>query len=257
VPTQTIDFERRFFVQGYDCLHLIGGNEADILVNETNLPALIEGNGGNDQLVGGASIDVLFAGGGLDVLIGGSGDDYLFADVGLAFTGSQAAPTPVASPGSPFADPPGFDPADLLFGGPGLNHAAQVGLDLVSGISGMLLDGGATKDVVSWLRAQLMAFSSGNLQMLINNAFFGGNGKVGLANAGCDIEDFAVDRFPLAANARPAAPMPLFGPTVDGDAQDAEATAAAAKARLAAADDGLEPLREAIFSDLSWMSFGQ
>jgi hypothetical protein len=49
--------------------------------------------------------------------------------------------------------------------------------------------------------------------------------------------------------------MPLFGPAVGDDPQDAEAPAAAAQAGLAAADDGLEPLRQALFSDLSWMSF--
>jgi Ca2+-binding RTX toxin-like protein len=107
-----------------------------VLVNDTDVRALIAGFGGNDILVGGSNTDLLFGGAGVDALFGRGGNDYLFSDVdpvGTSYT----------------------DDGDLLNGGGGTNSAAQVGLDVIVRINGTLADGGGTKDVLTWLRARI------------------------------------------------------------------------------------------------------
>lgn len=268
IPAQVVTAPRRFVVDGYDCLHLIGGSGDDTIINETGiaaettaLPSLIEGEAGDDILFGGNGLDVLFAGSGVDVLHGRGGEDYLFADLALAFGGIAEDPVPVAVPGVPlFPDPPNLDPADRIYGGLGLNHLAQSGLDLAVGITGMLLDGGATKDVVGWLRAQIMPLNVPNLQVLLDSAFFGSTGKTGLTDAGCLIGDFAVNAFPdalsepepaenaLAASAEAAQPQPLVE-------REAAPPTGGRLAGLADLDDPSAALRDALFADLSWLGF--
>jgi hypothetical protein len=123
-------------VANVSCLHLWGGTGDDVLVNDTDMRALIAGFGGNDILVGGGDTDLLFGGAGVDALFGRAGDDYLFSDmdpIGTSYT----------------------DDGDLLNGGTGMNSAAQVGLDVIVRINGTLADGGGTKDVLTWLMARI------------------------------------------------------------------------------------------------------
>ena len=71
-------------------------------------------------------------------------------------------------------DPPGL--GDLLDGGTGRNSAFQIGgLDIVAGINGALSDGGACKNVITWLQAHIISGGnqspSENLNQLIDVAF--------------------------------------------------------------------------------------
>jgi hypothetical protein len=59
----------------------LGGDDM-IIVNTRDIPAYVQGNAGNDTLVGGAENDNLVGGGGNDLLDGGAGDDRLDATSG-------------------------------------------------------------------------------------------------------------------------------------------------------------------------------
>jgi hypothetical protein len=68
-----------------------GGSNDDILLNAANTATTLNGNGGNDvliggsntdQLNGGAGHDLLVGGGGIDILVGGDGNDILIGGGG-------------------------------------------------------------------------------------------------------------------------------------------------------------------------------
>jgi hypothetical protein len=240
--------DAQFLIQGFDglpqtfeSLQLTGSNVRDVIVNDTNLPTLIEGGAGNDTLIGGSSLDVIFSGAGAtptasgpimfnvgavdevilvpmgasaatvrngDVLIGAGGSDFLFADVDL-FIDPLFAGGPLW--GLVTLDVPGE--SDLIEGAGQLsslagtrNHAAQFGVtDVVRNITGMLIDGGAIKDVMTWLKVTPMTadltpqMTSFNLNMLIRQAFFENNldpavSKVGLTQPPFNalFEDFVI-----------------------------------------------------------------
>ncbi len=80
MTTSRQSFER----DGIRGIYLDGGSGDDVLVNDTDLPAIISGGVGDDVLVGGSSRDVLHGGPGNDVLLGehdtllgGGGDNVL------------------------------------------------------------------------------------------------------------------------------------------------------------------------------------
>jgi hypothetical protein len=108
------------------------------LDNNSSLPSAISGDAGDDILSGGDDVDVLFGGSGVDALFGRGGNDWLFPD----------------------ADPDGteFPEAGELVDGDGQttippgDSAAQLDADIVRDIE-TLADGGAIKDVLTWLRA--------------------------------------------------------------------------------------------------------
>jgi hypothetical protein len=58
------------------------GNDIIRLAPTLNIPAMLDGGDGNDQLQGGASDDILVGGGGADILIGGSGRNVLIGGTG-------------------------------------------------------------------------------------------------------------------------------------------------------------------------------
>ena len=148
-----------FEVEDVEFLWVRGFAGDDFISNDTNLPSLLEGDGlgvvgrFNDTLLGGSSVDLLFAGRGEDVLFGRGGNDYLYADTdfdgvsGGVLYMSEATDETVG---------------DYLDGGAGFNSAVQVGqLDRVVAINRTLIDGGACKDVITWLKAQIILVGSG------------------------------------------------------------------------------------------------
>ncbi len=61
----------------------IGGASTDTFVNNTNIPSVFYGQGGDDVLVGGSANDVLKGGAGNDLLVGNNGSDDLSGDAGI------------------------------------------------------------------------------------------------------------------------------------------------------------------------------
>ncbi len=154
----------------------LGGLSYDRIVNQTPVRSLLEGDAPddappynyvtdafNDLIIGGSNVDVVFSGPGSDAIFGGAGDDFLFADA--RYTGGSTGELL-------FGDAAVEFPGDSIDGGPpiGGDTAAQLGgLDSVANIGKALLDGGACKDVYTWLRAQFLFLgSAGN----INTAAF-------------------------------------------------------------------------------------
>jgi Ca2+-binding RTX toxin-like protein len=155
-----------FEINGVEFVVARGDAGFDDLINETNAAGLLEGQDGNDIHVGGSIIDVIAAGAGADYLAGQAGDDFLFADVELDS----------ASSGTLILDPPGL--GDFLDGGTGTNSGAQIGaLDRVHNITGKFVDGGACKNVLTWLLAQIIVLeldhdgTSPQVNALIADAF--------------------------------------------------------------------------------------
>ena len=151
-----------FEVADTEFLWVRGGAGNDFIMNDTpfpSVPSILEGDGlgvvgrFDDTLIGGSSVDLLFAGRGEDVMFGRDGNDFLYADTdfdgvsgGVLYL-SEAADETVG---------------DYLDGGSGVNSAVQVGsLDRVVKINGTLLDGGACKDVITWLKAQIVSLAGG------------------------------------------------------------------------------------------------
>jgi Ca2+-binding RTX toxin-like protein len=148
-------------VANVELLHLMGRAGDDVIVNDTNVPSLLEGDRiqsdppgfikiFRDVLVGGSAMDVIFGDAGADWLFGNAGNDYLFSD--------QSVPGFLVAPNSDLLqslDPPiWYADGDVLDGGPGLDSAVQFGAgDLLISIDAGLLEGGACKDAVTWLRA--------------------------------------------------------------------------------------------------------
>ena len=212
---------------------MIGSNVRDRIENNFDIPALIEGKEGNDTLLGGESVDVIFTGPGAsrtpagtpfffnyqfpangamltgDEALGRNDNDFLFADMDLVRTGDvlSAVITPDVTVG-------GVTEADLIDGAGGTqlptaqrNHGAQVGVnDVIRNMTGMLIDGGGVKDVFTWLGAQSImrlnlsadGTTSPTVNMLVDAAFRANdpaNGKEGLLSPRVNaiLDDFDIE----------------------------------------------------------------
>ena len=199
------DASGQFQLSGWESNELVGSNVRDIITNAAGIPSLMQGGEGNDVFQQGSELDVIFSGPGAysfngqsyffdysyvaegqvrfgDQVLGGNDTDFLFSDIDVFQDGVNLF-------GEVTFDTAGE--SDLIDGQfPGqVNHGAQVGVnDVVRNITGMLIDGGARKDVFTWLYAQFMPLDlNGNesaaINMLIDLAFNGNdiaNSKVGL-----------------------------------------------------------------------------
>ncbi|MCC6493703.1 MAG: hypothetical protein IT424_11870, partial [Pirellulales bacterium] len=233
------DASQQWQLSGWESGQLQGSNVRDVILNDTGIPMLLVGGPGNDTIVGGSSVDVIFGGAGSplfnvgapdmlltpamfpminpaetvvrpgDYLVGRGGNDFLFADVDLFRDGptlwgqvtlDQAGESDVIEGAAPGTAPVGET-----------NHGAQFGaFDIIRNITGMLVDGGGIKDVMTWLRATPMlanlgpGLTSSTLNMLIDNAFranLPGIGKVGILAPPFNalLDDFLIPQQPLPA----------------------------------------------------------
>jgi hypothetical protein len=272
------DASRQWELDNWESGHLIGSNVRDAILNDTAIPMLIEGRAGNDTIVGGSNLDVIFGGAGAplfrvgppasldpllsdaslfpagviegpnvpngDYLVGRAGNDFLFADVDLFRDG-------VTLWGQVTLDVAGE--RDVIDGGtegvplgPETNHGAQFGVnDIVRRITGMLVDGGATKDVNTWLRASPMLanldpdLTSDAIDMLIDAAFRSNTpaiGKVGLLSPP---HSAILDDFMIRVSPQPATSMALTSDwQEDDEAVAADGGAAASETESDLSTDG-------------------
>ena len=129
----------------------------------------------NDLIAGGSHIDVIFSGWGSDATWGGDEppsvpqrEDFIFAD---------AQYNSVTNSGELlFGDAVIEYPGDSINGGQPVtgDNASQLGhRDVVTNIGGILIDGGACKDVITWLRAQFKFLNKGEAPFhdLVTQAF--------------------------------------------------------------------------------------
>lgn len=267
------DASAQWQILGWEAGQLIGSNIRDAIVNNTGVgapvpavPMLIEGGEGNDTLAGGPTLDVIFAGPGVsfttggaprffnvgatdavltppgvvragDALFGAGGDDFLFADVDLFRDGLRlwGLVTPDVGIESDLIDGAGQGSAPLTQ----VNHAAQSGAsDIVRNITGMLIDGGATKDVLTWLMATPMELvltpemTSDALDMLIEAAFRGNDPvlhKIGLLSPpfNAQLDDFDIEMRPFPVPAPPVmAPLAVTAPAASSKTAVAAPTVA-------------------------------
>lgn len=63
-------------------LVISGGSGDDVIVNDTDLPAVIYGGAGHDTVHGGRGRDVIYGGHGNDTIYGGPGDDVIYGGSG-------------------------------------------------------------------------------------------------------------------------------------------------------------------------------
>ena len=121
----------------------VDGNDGDDQVSvQTLAVTALDGGGGSDILLGGAGRDLLTGGPDVDFTFGGNGDDVLMSDQGNG------------------SDLTFLEDGEILNGGnedslaPG-DVCVQLGADTVFSCE-TLADGGAAKDVLTWLRAILI-----------------------------------------------------------------------------------------------------
>ncbi len=167
------DASGQWQVQGFESGQLVGSNVRDVIDNNTNIPMLLEGRAGNDTIVGGSSLDVIFSGAGVsrtpggaaimfnlgaadvllapdfvrggDAIVGAGGNDFLFADVELFRDGSMLWGMVTPDVEGEF---------DLLNGaGRGTNlaqtnHGAQLGNDAVFALNGTFIEDGSSDALV-------------------------------------------------------------------------------------------------------------
>ncbi|MEZ6090990.1 MAG: dockerin type I domain-containing protein [Pirellulaceae bacterium] len=144
-----------FEIAAVEFVRIVGGDGDDQLVNATSARGTLEGQNGDDILVGGSAADELYGGLGVDALVGGAGDDFLFPDQVL---------------GQDLTDSTNFQEGEFIDGcgqttlKPG-DTSIQFGFDQIRDVE-TLGDGGAAKDVLTWLRAAPLAPGDVDLDLL-------------------------------------------------------------------------------------------
>lgn len=165
-PISAVPPHRPFEVANVEALRVQAGDGNDTVVNNTPATALLEGQGGDDILIGGPQADVIYGGFGVDDLYGLNGGDYLFPD--HDFNGTVDGVLTIADGDFSAGGQPVVFPGDaaIPLNNPGVPIA---NLDTVCSIE-RLIDGGATKDVLTWLNAQLLPVSSAAIRALIGDS---------------------------------------------------------------------------------------
>ncbi|QEF98652.1 Hemolysin, chromosomal [Stieleria maiorica] len=137
----------------------IDGNDGDDQIS-TQTPALgtLTGGLGSDTLYGGFNQDLLTGGPGTDFLFGGNGNDVLLSDQAFGTDSIVSADGEVLNGGGQSS----LTPGDVCI---------QVGLDAFRDCE-VIGDGGAKKDVLTWLRAiiipaEAVSFSAMNSPILV------------------------------------------------------------------------------------------
>ncbi|TWU34170.1 putative outer membrane protein PmpB precursor [Novipirellula aureliae] len=129
-------------IHGVEYLRVDGLDDNDQISNQTDAISVLNGGEGMDTMLGGSAADALTGGPGVDNLFGRNGNDVLFSERDYG------------------SDQNYITNGELLDGGgqdnlnPG-DVCVQIGLDLVRNCE-VLADGGAEKDVLTWLRARLI-----------------------------------------------------------------------------------------------------
>jgi Ca2+-binding RTX toxin-like protein len=135
-----------------DSISFTGGNGDDRFLNQTAIPSIAYGDGGNDHLQGGSVADQLYGGAGDDMLVGGEGNDRLYGQSGGdrlhgneghdALFGHDGEDKLVGGSGNDSLS--GGDDDDLLYGEDGID-------DLLGGLGDDRLWGGLGNDVLNGL----------------------------------------------------------------------------------------------------------
>lgn len=144
--------DRPFQIANVRALRVQAGAGNDTVVNNTDFAtSLLQGQAGEDNLVGGELADVIYGGPDADHILGLGGNDFLFPDHDFNGTNNgilTIADGDISDGGAPIALP--GDAAVALDG----TNVAVDDLDLVCNIE-RLADGGARKNAISWLNAQI------------------------------------------------------------------------------------------------------
>ncbi|MCM2371630.1 dockerin type I domain-containing protein [Aporhodopirellula aestuarii] len=135
IETDNVEFVRIDGLDGDDQISL-----------QTDANGVLNGGEGDDVLLGGTAKDALAGGPGVDLLFGRGGNDVLFSDRNFGSDENFDADGELLDGG----DQDNLMPGDIC---------VQRGLDLVRNCE-VLVDGGAIKDVLTWLRAQVVADST-------------------------------------------------------------------------------------------------
>lgn len=165
-PVSGVSPHRPFEIANVEALRVQGGDGDDTIVNNTAAFTLLEGQGGNDTIIGGPQADVIYGGGGVDRLYGLDGGDFLFPD--HDFNGTVNGVLTIADGDFSAGGNPLIFPGDsaIPLNNPGVPAA---NLDTVCGIE-TLIDGGAQKDVLTWLNAQILPVSTAAINQVMGNA---------------------------------------------------------------------------------------
>lgn len=175
---------------GIKGINFAGDEGDDTVYNNTNLPSIMNGRGGNDTFFGGSGSDVLFGGAGDDHLYGGAGGDVVYGDAGSDHVYGGDGDDTVAgyhknqnAAGFPFDTEPASDASctDVIEGGWGKDYL--LGADL--GVNKMDGDGGD-----DWIVGGLHAVNAMNGGD--GDDFLFGMGNINSMNGGRGLDYFQV-----------------------------------------------------------------
>ncbi|TWT82310.1 Dockerin type I repeat protein [Planctomycetes bacterium CA13] len=133
-------------ISNVEYIRVDGGAGDDQIANDTMAISVLDGGPGGDSMLGGTRQDVLTGGEDVDFIFGRDGNDILLSDQDF---GSDTL-LPVGGEILDGGDQDNLDPGDVCI---------QIGLDKVRNCE-LLGDGGAEKDVLTWLRGILVPLDS-------------------------------------------------------------------------------------------------
>ncbi|MEO1616544.1 MAG: dockerin type I domain-containing protein [Planctomycetota bacterium] len=127
-----------FEVAGVEEIRVDGGVGSDQISVQTGARTALNGEDGNDDILGGSGTDLLTGGPGRDRLFGGDGNDVILTDRTIGSNEDLLVDNEVLNGGSQ----DNLSPGDVCL---------QVGLDQIRNCE-TVVDGGGIKDVLTWLR---------------------------------------------------------------------------------------------------------
>jgi hypothetical protein len=229
-----------FEVDSVNYVHLRGFAGNDVIINDTIIPALLEGGDGVDVLVGGDALapnvdpgnpatvgtDVMFGGLGADAIFGNRGTDYLLDDLSISAVNSIVDGRAVglncvlvllAGPNDleVCIDLPdvGELSKDLLNGGlfESDNAVASGGGDILRNLGGGdIIQNGAILSVLDWLQGRFLPFSVGAVLGLVQR------GLQGFVDAGGELQVTPMGGVPEGEVATLNNPLNSFDINDDG-----------------------------------------
>jgi Ca2+-binding RTX toxin-like protein len=155
-PAPNFGAFQKFYAQAVDMLEVLGEGGNDQIWNDMAVHSLLDGDDGDDIVVGGSLQDVIFGGDGVDKLYGRDGDDYLFAD--HEYNG-----------GAPVAH---TRDGDFIWGGAGYDTLVALGSDTVNGggVNNYIIGQGLHLTTLDWLMARFAKPTSGTVDGLLAEA---------------------------------------------------------------------------------------
>lgn len=188
-------------IDAVEGLRADGGGGNDQIGNLSVATAVLNGQAGNDDILGGDGRDLLTGGEGLDQMFGGGDDDFLFSDQNLGDQSVLLSDSEILNGGGQATASPG-------------DVCVQFGADFIRDCE-TIGDGGGEKDVLSWLRGIFVDPNSISTNPLASTALIDFKGLSGTPKTLASVTEPSQIPFNAAPTtlAITTPPSPEYAPT--------------------------------------------